>query len=489
MTVATVARVAVLSVSSPFLIAGPEASSTFALETDTASGVQYGSGGHLPTTPPVATREQIIAMLGVDEALAIQIEGDLDVRRQLHFNTDLDYVAGLRLHPDRVDPMYPEIPMSAGEAAEFAARQALAPDAEILESTLSKAEANSYAGVWLDNQTGELVVMVTQEGAEQARALIEQSSLAFPERVRLHLASHSRRDLIAVQQEFTPVVEDPMLDEPPYDLSVDVSLNRLTLRVPPSMPSEDAARLAGMIGRSGIEYDVIVADLAIATGGTLRNDNEAPPVYAGHGIIGTNNTVTSSPNSGIFCTNGFKVRRTSQPGREYALTAGHCFYDVKNGTWFAPVDSKVYYRSIGSNNIVAIQKAYHVVPSYDLALIEYSSATSSKIVVTAATNAYRGIDYMYSELPQGFSVCSIGATSNGARCGTIDTWRTGDGSIRANIANIVGGDRGVPLYAPRPDGMAAAVGINRGSNGSQIVASNVSDHLTGFCGDCVLVGS
>jgi hypothetical protein len=216
-----------------------------------------------------------------------------------------------------------------------------------------------------------------------------------------------------------------------------------------------------------------------ATSGTLRDDVDAPPAIAGHGIY-VGNDGQAPTDAYEKCTLGFKVSRASQPQKPFNLTSGHCMTGID-----AEIDSKVYYRgTMTADQTVGFNRGFLVTPTYDLGLVEMLQDAPAKVVVSASANSYRKVNYLWYSLAQGTPICMVGATSNLRRCGTVQTWEGSDGEMLLNIAGVLPGDSGGPVYTERPDLSAGAAGIVRSASSTQMKASNLTTDLSLFCSDC-----
>jgi len=84
----------------------------------------------------------------------------LDVRKRFGLNTDPQFIAGLS---GTVDSPSLGIPMTASEVQQFADRNVAGEHIQTIDQTESARNGGTYAGAWLDNSVGGVLVINTTD--------------------------------------------------------------------------------------------------------------------------------------------------------------------------------------------------------------------------------------------------------------------------------------------------------------------------------------
>jgi streptogrisin C len=270
-------------------------------------------------------------------------------------------------------------------------------------TALSAALGTSFAGAWIDEATGRMVVGTTDAAdvrsirAAGAQPAVLPLGLDMLESVMSALDARAGSAPDAVTGWF-----------------VDPASNSVVVRATDQAAAESFADGIGDAGAVRIE-EVAEAPRPMAD------------LVGGEGITGED---------GARCSIGFSA---TSGGTDYVITAGHC--TGPGGTWFGS----------DATAIGPVARRSYPVDDYGLIRVDSPSWTASSLVarsggrisVTGATEA-----------PVGASVCGAGSTS-GFVCGTVQarnqTVNYGNGQviyglIRTNICSQFG-DSGGPLLA------------------------------------------
>jgi streptogrisin D len=293
------------------------------------------------------------------------------------------------------------------------------------------------AGVYVDQDTGRMVVTVTDAAAE--RAVTEAGS-------RADRVAHSTRDLRAISTHL-----DATIDVGGTAWGTDIDDNRVDVTADSTVTDAEYAELRRVLAPYGDAARLTRVD------GRYKLDG---PVNGGKFI---------RSDDGFNCSAGFNVRKRSNHSSKLLLTAGHCttvlapgVSDWKNGagTYFgydAGGRFPVADYGIIRHNAAAVANPGNI----------YLHGTGNVRDVTRARNPY-----------QGEAVCVSGYRS-GVTCGTVialdvtvdyENYGKVYGLFQSN-ACTQGGDSGGSVFSPNdPMDDTAAIGLHSGSRSSGCTA-------------------
>ncbi|MEV1247807.1 S1 family peptidase [Nonomuraea sp. NPDC049750] len=315
-----------------------------------------------------------------------------------------------------------------------------------LHTVLARDHADTYAGSWIDQENGGVLVIASTA----AEALVPALS-AVPDRnhVRVVAARHSLKELkakaadVGARLGLTPE-QAPVINE---------QKNRVELH------NQAAAAVRGSAGRLATagDLDVTVIDPPTITPQRGPCEIQAcfPPMRGGLRLDLYD--VNYNKLKGDFCTSGFNVKGSN--GWKYTLTAGHCLigesYYTKHTDVFVgrrePLTRNSEYPADGA-----------LMPFVTRGFTEYVKVWAIwpyNTVIHYSTKAFPIFGmWAYDDVRVGWVVCSTGARSDNTRCGDITKK---DGGFQSNICTQ-SGDSGSPLYSEVDN---KAYGILHGSSG------------------------
>ena len=341
--------------------------------------------------------------------------------------------------------------VSTGEAMR---RLELQRTAAALQDVLARDYPDTYAGSWLDQEHGGVLLI----GSTRPAALTAPLS-ALTDRAHIEVvpARHSRRELETVAATISarlhlPPAQAPVLDDEHNQV---VLYNQAAAR-------DDLATLpAGTV--------VVRPDGARLTKAcTPRN---CPPPIRGGLQLDVFASLTSRPNWIWFCTNGFNVHGSD--GRQYTVTAGHCFegegnYSGDDSHWIGYFQSSTlagFFADYPADGMIA---PYLVTGGVNYARYWLDNQPTNRVLDTNLDSPLpiTGSD-SYPRIGLGWVVCSTGAGSRNTRCGSVVGK---DGGIVTDICTK-GGDSGGPLFS-EIDNRAYGV-LSWGDNGDDSCPAGV----------------
>lgn len=315
----------------------------------------------------------------------------------------------------RAEPVRPaapqshDVPVAAGISGK---------DAKALVADLG---ASRTGGVYLDRESGRLVIAVTDEAA--AKEVTAAGGIA--DRV-----THSTTDLNAVTEALNKSTTTPGTS-----WGTDPATNQIVVNADSTVSDAEFAKLKKTAEPFGSAVRV------------ARVGGELTPNIAGGNYIATDD---------LSCSLGFNVRKKADPNSLYFLTAGHCTVGSSGvADWRDGNGTYIGYDAGG------------FFPENDFGLVRHYNANVSKPGnVYLHNGSYQ--DITHSRDPyDGESICRSGYKT-GYNCGTVQqlnvtaNYSSGPvyGLFTTNICSS-GGDSGGPLFHGD-----AALGLHSGSNGN-----------------------
>lgn len=337
--------------------------------------------------------------------------------------------AATQADPEPVDPdLLSALQRDLGLTADQA-RQRLADDAAAtrLADTLGAALHSSFAGAWVDQATGDLVVATTDPAAVErirdagARPQVVSRDVLSLDRV-LGLLDSAAAGTASVPDAVTGWYIDPASNE------VVVS-------------ATDPAAARSFVART----------LGAAPDGVRVEKVDARPTrYAS--LVGGEGLETSD---GGRCSIGFNATRGDS---RYVITAGHCT-DL-GGTWYGEDGS-----AVGP----VVESSF---PGNDFGLIEVSSPSWQQTPLIATRSGTATITGA-GQATVGTSICRSGSSS-GYRCGTV---RSLNETINYGGGDVVNGLTKTSACAQPGD-----------SGGPFVAGTQAQGVLSGGLGGCLLGG-
>ncbi|WP_433510376.1 S1 family peptidase [Nonomuraea sp. CA-143628] len=315
-----------------------------------------------------------------------------------------------------------------------------------LHAVLARDYADTYAGSWIDQENGGVLVVESTAADALAPAL-----RAIPDRdhIRVAAARHSLKELkakaadVSARLGLTPE-QAPVINE---------QENRVELH------NQAAAAVRGSADRIATagDLDVTVIDPPAITPQRGPCEIQAcfPPMRGGLRLDLYD--VNYNKIQGDYCTSGFNVQGSN--GWKYTLTAGHCL----TGPGYYTKHTDVF---VGRREPLTMNSEYPA----DGALMPFVTRGFQEYVKIWAIWPYNTVIHYgnkafpmygmwgYDDVLKGWSVCSTGARSDNTRCGEITKK---DGGFQSNICTNAG-DSGSPLYSEVDN---KAYGILHGSSG------------------------
>ncbi|SMC88306.1 trypsin-like serine protease [Lentzea albidocapillata] len=265
-------------------------------------------------------------------------------------------------------------------------RLELQNDAAKLEATLRKEAAGEYGGMWLDQQTGELVVAMTKPAAAQRQIA------AMPDRanVEVRTVKHSLASLKSAHDRISRQVGAGA--ESVYLPAISTTENRVVVW-------ERAWLRENKVGAAAqAEIRTFDADPGMVSARVLREPTpySADPVDWGfcHPLYCTNYgpmrgglRLDMRRDNGTTggCTSGFNLRTTGGafPGVPWVLTAGHCMATKTNNV---PTQHN---RQVVLNQHGIEKNSY----PYDYAAVRYVDAATATTWLEGQTNRNTVLKY------------------------------------------------------------------------------------------------
>ena len=328
-------------------------------------------------------------------------------RADVFLNASREHVRGVHARGDKVE-LY-GMAFTPSEAAELTARDRTATEVtRELASLRTRMPAETFAGEYLDNATGRVVVRVTGSEAEVRQAL--HGAVSEDQRVAVAPAANSEVELAAVVE----MLSDASVGGrrvAGVDIAIirpDVVGNDVDVVV---RGDADAARAALTAAYPGAPLDVSAGDVATTTNEKM-NVVDAPPLKGGQDIRDGLGRCTSA----FVAYNLIRLDAAIFTYDFFLLTAGHCG-GGRTGTAFTQVAYPIgtsaangYYNgSFVDGNAIRMK-------STDRSNQVYERRTA------AGVNIYRSIRSVESENAStdmvGQYVCQDGVTNN-YLCGTI----------------------------------------------------------------------
>ena len=323
--------------------------------------------------------------------------------------------------------------------AEAMRRLRLQGDVDALDRRMAAALPNQYAGVWMDQGHGGVLVAAATD-PERLRAVVAR--LPHRDEIQVVPARYSLRELKRVHGQTQRAISTAGSTA---SAVVDVPANSVTVWADPDALTPAVARLAGGPVRvttreAGITTQCIPSDCDPPMRGGLAVDMVAtrtgPPLAA--------------------CTSGFNL--TNAAGDLFITLAGHCF--TKNPTaQFARHNGRAVGKRTGAvfNDVYpldyaiapASRKPHWFPPGLPRNTVYFQCVAPSPSPCADVNNnplfAITGLR-SYSNVTLGLVVCMSGASpltiEQGTRCGEV---LAKDGGIKTNIC-VKQGDSGSPLF-------------------------------------------
>jgi len=320
--------------------------------------------------------------------------------------------------------------------------------AAALQDVLARDYPDTYAGSWLDQEHGGILMIGSTRPAALTTPLSAMTDRAH---IKVVPAQHSRRELetvaAAVSARLHPTVDDEH--------------NQVVLDNQAATGSDLTALPAGTV--------VVRPDgTRLTKACTLRN---CPPPMRGGLQLYIFASLTSRPNWIWYCTNGFNVHGSD--GRQYTVTAGHCFegegsYSGADSHWVGYYQNSTlagFFDDYPADGMIA---PYLVTGGVNYSRYWLGNRPANRVLDTNLGSPLQvtGSD-SYSQIGLGWVVCSTGAGSLNTRCGSVVGK---DGGIVTDICTK-GGDSGGPLFS-EIDNRAYGV-LSWGDNGDDSCPAGV----------------
>jgi streptogrisin C len=320
--------------------------------------------------------------------------------------------------------------------AEALRRLELQRTAGKLQSALEMRFPDSYAGTWIDQDNGGVLMIASTKPAEVRSAI---DGLPDAAHMKVVATEHSAHDLQAAADR---IAERAKL-KPGFAPFVDSESNKVVVT------GNVASGVAAAGGEKTIAGDKPVVETQPTPGMTLLActiQNCTPPMRGGLKLY----IFPSLANKDWvdWCTNGFNVHGSN--GWQYTVTAGHCLepvnynYTDNNGQWVGYYNSATFAGGGGSYPADGAITPYIVTGGTNYAVYWVGAAPRNTVWDTNISSLFHITGwYTYAQIRTGWVACSTGATSLNTRCGTV----TGkDNGIVTNIC-AKPGDSGSPLFS------------------------------------------
>lgn len=211
-----------------------------------------------------------------------------------------------------------------------------------------------FAGAWVDQSDGSLVLTFTNAPSAAVRLASEQT---FPTIIKSG-AIYTEADLLAKQADLSEVTADaPTGPGMHWTSFIDVRANQLVLTVPLKSNQAVKALSTETAALNGEDPDSIRTvrkkESAVVTQLSCNDSYVScdPPVRGGVRIRGEYSIYNGRGYSASFCTSGF-VTESNLSSNRYMVTAGHCLseYSSSGSTWYS-YNSTPYIFDIGTQTI------------------------------------------------------------------------------------------------------------------------------------------
>ncbi|WP_157740346.1 trypsin-like serine protease [Micromonospora auratinigra] len=360
-------------------------------------------------------------------------------------------------------------------ATEAARRLALQEYSAPLAERLAADEPDTYAGMWLDQAAGGVLVVATTDGTAVRGAVAGAPDAGH---VRVVTVRHSLRRL----SEAADRLATTLGGTPGEDVVVDPQRNALAVFTGGRIAADDT-RLAGALAAAGVSATARPRPAGVVPKACDPRYCPDAPMRGGIRIDVPRDNGTVGG-----CTVGFNLR--SRTGTPYILTAGHCVLSATHQhvdrTWHQFLGPKIPV-SIESTDPVTAENAYPndyaIMPYQPGALSNWASRTAGApslvnywcVADNPRCTGSRDVavtGYVaYSAIQLGWVVCATGAGYTpksgevyvdsgagagylpGTRCGQIDGKTNGGIDVRICAR---AGDSGSPLFT-ESDGRALGI--------------------------------
>jgi streptogrisin C len=338
--------------------------------------------------------------------------------------------------PGSVDYLVAQYHVSSAEALR---RLELQRTAGGLQETLEGRLADSFAGSWIDQENGGVLMIGATRPIEMEGVL-----RLLPDRAHIKVvkADHSKKELQAAADRISARLGVPSWFGPVID---DVQ-NGLALHGKASEALRSAGGSQSLAGDQAAVKSVQDAPDRTLLACTLQNCT--PPMRGGLKLYIFSN-LNRTGGWIDWCTNGFNVHGSN--GWQYTMTAGHCVAP-SNYLYFDDDSHWVGYRNLattagfgGDYPADGTMMPYIVTGGVNYSEYWLNGQPKNRVWDTKKSNSLFPItgSYTYAQIGTGWVACSTGATSLNTRCGSV----TGkDGGIVTNIC-VKGGDSGSPLFS------------------------------------------
>ena len=378
----------------------------------------------------------------------------IDLRTSANFPASEAYVRTLLDTPTGIGALELwNAPMTSDELVEMDRRDDVAEALYKVDDWAAANAPSSYAGVFIDNHAnGKAIVSFTQNTSANLNAL--RAMFPYPSALTGRTVDDSLASLTSITDTLT--AEGPHLKANGITVQsagVSVSANKVQAVVAPA-PGDPAGALEAAYGP-----DVDASLGSVTADANVRDQDHDTNQAAGFVIS------MYGPNGGGLlgdCTEGFSARAAGSSDAVFTLTARHC----------GPIEARVT-QSAGLLNIptfTTLGKVSRTSQSIDTEAIRIDPVYTVRDVfrkrgkllpVTKVEN--KGADH------EGQYVCVSMGNSNKIVCGILAvTYATVEGYSNTRIMVAIAGgggirgDSGSPVYHPRKDGTAKAVGIYSG---------------------------
>jgi streptogrisin C len=383
-------------------------------------------------------------------------------------------VALLRVAP--ADAAESQDPLAVDEYArryevtpsEADARLELQTKAAGIANALSNRLGDDFAGVWFDNQDGQLVVPLVSDKDDAAVAKQFAEYGVDESGYRTTLVDSTIAELQASQRRLIEA-GDKQLPEGGVRIGIDPSTNSVVVEISSDVGAENLAAARARAAAEPTRVKVVEKDpqafVEDAQACTWNSERRAcdPPFHGGVEIYGP-----------TTCTSGFAATGNAL-GNSFVMTAGHCLSHP--GAWWAQTsngyqnelgtqEGYFYGGGNGDGGVIRVQNSNWWVKEWGWrGHVVIWGPPSNPAAVQNASNPIYGSASSYV----GEYVCHSGRSS-GSSCGTVTqlNFKTtyGDGTrvehmTRVNGACAEPGDSGGPVYAGN-----TALGVWSGGQGA-----------------------
>jgi len=396
---------------------------------------------------PSHTMPRSVVAVANETALAhaAAVRNEFGLRNDARFVSQTLQIRGLATSPLGV-------PLTAPEVAEMARRDAVGRALHNLDSALLAEAPATYAGSWLDQKAGGVVVVAfTSPNVSALSAAVK----TLPRGTSVQAVT-SRFTLNELTDAYNRLEKNlPQLTEQlgVASIALQPQHDQVQLQLQPSAPATAAATIAASYGGA-----VAVERLGTVLGVTADRNASTGKLYGGSRI-----TWESSPSaaSGLTCTSD----TTATSGNlSYVVTAGHCGHA---GYWFMG--------SFGSPEGTGQRNGFYGANTTSCDCTLFGPVTNNVAASSSQVIVNGGALYSFTSYAQasgdyyiGEPACISGVTTNADICD----------QIRSNSASYVGNELGktttmqnlIEFYCPDRGGDSGApigngprwLGINSG---------------------------